>query len=112
MNLSEENVVIVTDIGCSGSLDTDDGTYGSHGLQGRPFTSATGVNLAGPFPGEPPVKCATLAMEISGACGYSTKYPVARFHRDAPTDTTVEWSSHICNWIIALDPLGIRQADR
>jgi glutaryl-CoA dehydrogenase (non-decarboxylating) len=47
-----------------------------------------------------------------GAYGYSTEYPVARYFRDAPTYTMVEGSANICKWIIALDQLGIRKANR
>jgi glutaryl-CoA dehydrogenase (non-decarboxylating) len=62
--------------------------------------------------GETAVKCANYAMRIMGAYGYSTEYPVARFYRDAPTYTMVEGSSNICKWIIALDQLGVRKANR
>ena len=57
-------------------------------------------------------KCANFAMRILGAYGYSTEYPVARFFRDAPTYSMVEGSANICKWIIALDQLGIRKANR
>ncbi len=57
-------------------------------------------------------RCATYAMKILGAYGYSTEYPVARFYRDAPTYSMVEGSTNICKWIIALDELGIRKANR
>ena len=62
--------------------------------------------------GETVTKCANYAMRILGAYGYSTEYPVARFYRDAPTYTMVEGSANICKWIIALDQLGIRKANR
>ena len=62
--------------------------------------------------GEAAVKAANNAMRILGAYGYSTEYPVARFYRDAPTYTMVEGSANICKWIIALDQLGIRKANR
>jgi glutaryl-CoA dehydrogenase (non-decarboxylating) len=62
--------------------------------------------------GEVACKCANYAMRILGAYGYSTEYPVARFYRDAPTYTMVEGSANICKWIIALDQLGIRKANR
>ncbi len=62
--------------------------------------------------GETAMKCANYAMRIMGAYGYSTEYPVARFYRDAPTYTMVEGSSNICKWIIALDQLGVRKANR
>lgn len=64
------------------------------------------------FAGEVVTKCANYAMRILGAYGYSTEYSVARFYRDAPTYTIVEGSANICKWIIALDQLGIRKANR
>ncbi|MBW1702741.1 MAG: acyl-CoA dehydrogenase family protein [Deltaproteobacteria bacterium] len=62
--------------------------------------------------GEIAEKAAKMAMRIMGAYGYSTEYPVARFYRDAPPYYMVEGSSNICKWIIALDQLGIRKANR
>jgi len=62
--------------------------------------------------GEAVSKCANYAMRIFGAYGYSTEYPVARYYRDAPTYTMVEGSANICKWIIAMDQLGIRKANR
>ncbi|MBW1615818.1 MAG: acyl-CoA dehydrogenase family protein [Deltaproteobacteria bacterium] len=64
------------------------------------------------FVGETVTKCANYAMRILGAYGYSTEYPIARFYRDAPTYSMVEGSANICKWIIALDRLGIRKANR
>jgi len=64
------------------------------------------------FAGEVAVKCANYAMRILGAYGYSTEYPLARFYRDVPTYFMVEGSSNICKYIIALDQLGIRKANR
>ncbi len=62
--------------------------------------------------GEVAVKSANYAMRILGAYGYSTEYPVARYYRDAPTYFMVEGSANICKWIIALDQLGYRKANR
>ena len=62
--------------------------------------------------GEVAVKASRVAMKILGAYGYSTEYPVARYYRDAPAYEIVEGSSNICKWIIALDQLGIRKANR
>jgi glutaryl-CoA dehydrogenase (non-decarboxylating) len=64
------------------------------------------------YAGEVVTKCANSAMRILGAYGYSTEYPVARFYRDTPTYTMVEGSANICKWIIALDRLGIKKANR
>ena len=79
--------------------------------QGR-LNNGLDVAQAKYFAGEVVTKCANYAMRILGAYGYSTEYPVARFYRDTPTYTLVEGSTNICKWIIALDQLGIRKANR
>ena len=79
--------------------------------QGR-LNNGLDVAQAKYLAGEVANKCANYAMRILGAYGYSTEYPVARFYRDAPTYTMVEGSANICKWIIALDQLGIRKANR
>ena len=79
--------------------------------QGR-LNNGLDVAQAKYLAGEVVTKCANYAMRILGAYGYSTEYPVARFFRDAPTYTMVEGSANICKWIIALDQLGIRKANR
>ncbi len=79
--------------------------------QGR-LDNGLDVAQAKYFAGEVVTRCATYAMRIMGAYGYSTEYPVARYFRDAPTYTMVEGSANICKWIIALDQLGIRKANR
>ena len=48
MGLSGNQIVIVTDIGCSGLFDTFFHTHALHGLHGRALTYATGVKLARP----------------------------------------------------------------
>ncbi len=70
------------------------------------------VAMAKYFAGEAVSKCSIYAMRILGAYGYSTEYPVARFYRDTPTYYMVEGSTNICKWIIALDQLGYRKANR
>ncbi len=70
------------------------------------------VAMAKYFVGEVATKCSNFAMRILGAYGYSTEYPVARYYRDAPTYSMVEGSANICKWIIALDQLGFRKANR
>ena len=79
--------------------------------QGR-LNNGMDVAMAKYMAGEVAYKCANYAMRILGAYGYSTEYPVARYYRDAPTYAMVEGSSNICKWIIALDQLGIRKANR
>jgi glutaryl-CoA dehydrogenase (non-decarboxylating) len=64
------------------------------------------------FAGETAMICASSAMRILGAYGYSTEYPLARFYRDIPTYVIVEGSANICKSIIAMDRLGIRKANR
>ncbi len=70
------------------------------------------VAMAKYFVGETVTKCSNFAMRILGAYGYSTEYPVARYYKDAPTYYMVEGSANICKWIIAMDQLGIRKANR
>ncbi|MBT7261615.1 MAG: acyl-CoA dehydrogenase, partial [Desulfobacula sp.] len=70
------------------------------------------VAIAKYLAGEIATKSANFAMKILGAYGYSTEYPVARYYRDAPTYSMVEGSTNICKWIIALDQLGFRKANR
>ena len=70
------------------------------------------VALAKYLAGEIATKASNYAMRIMGAYGYSTEYPVARYYRDAPTYSMVEGSANICKWIIALDQLGFRKANR
>lgn len=79
--------------------------------QGR-LNNGMDVAMAKYMAGETAYKCANYAMRILGAYGYSTEYPVARYYRDAPTYAMVEGSANICKWIIALDQLGIRKANR
>jgi glutaryl-CoA dehydrogenase (non-decarboxylating) len=79
--------------------------------QGR-LNNGREVAMAKYAAGEAAMKCVQLAMRIMGAYGYATEYPLARFYRDAPTYPMVEGSANICKWIIALDQLGIRKANR
>ncbi len=48
MELSGENIAIVSDIGCSGLFDTFFNTHAFHGLHGRALTYATGIKMARP----------------------------------------------------------------
>ena len=48
MGLFGEQIVIVTDIGCSGLFDTFFNTHALHGLHGRALTYATGLKMARP----------------------------------------------------------------
>ncbi len=48
MGLAGRDVVIVTDIGCSGLFDTFFNTHAFHGLHGRALTYATGIKMARP----------------------------------------------------------------
>jgi len=48
IGLSGEQIVIVTDIGCSGLFDIFFNTHAFHGLHGRALTYATGLKMARP----------------------------------------------------------------
>jgi 2-oxoglutarate ferredoxin oxidoreductase subunit beta len=48
LQLPVEDIVIVSDIGCSGLFDTFFNTHAFHGLHGRALTYATGIKLAQP----------------------------------------------------------------
>lgn len=48
MELAAKDVVIVSDIGCSGLFDTFFNTHAFHGLHGRALTYATGIKMARP----------------------------------------------------------------
>lgn len=48
LNLAGNQVVLVSDIGCSGLFDTFFHTHAYHGLHGRALTYATGLKLARP----------------------------------------------------------------
>ena len=48
LHLSGEEIVIVSDIGCSGLFDTFFNTHAVHGLHGRALTYATGIKMARP----------------------------------------------------------------
>jgi len=48
MNLSGNQVVLVSDIGCSGLFDTFFNTHAFHGLHGRALTYATGLKMVRP----------------------------------------------------------------
>ena len=48
MGLGGEQIVIVSDIGCSGLFDTFFNTHAFHGLHGRALTYATGIKMARP----------------------------------------------------------------
>jgi pyruvate/2-oxoacid:ferredoxin oxidoreductase beta subunit len=48
MGLNASDIVIVSDIGCSGLFDTFFNTHAFHGLHGRALTYAAGIKLARP----------------------------------------------------------------
>ena len=48
MGLNGNQVVIVSDIGCSGLFDTFFNTHAFHGLHGRALTYAMGLKMARP----------------------------------------------------------------
>jgi glutaryl-CoA dehydrogenase (non-decarboxylating) len=70
------------------------------------------VAMAKYLAGECATKCSNYAMRILGAYGYSTEYPVARYYRDSPTYSMVEGSANVCKFVVALDQLGARKANK
>lgn len=64
------------------------------------------------FAAETAVKASGYAMQILGAYGYSTEYPVERYYREAKLYQIIEGSSNILKIIIAQDALSIRKANR
>ncbi|MCF6248850.1 MAG: thiamine pyrophosphate-dependent enzyme [Desulfobacula sp.] len=48
LNFAPEDIVIVTDIGCSGLFDTFFNVHALHGIHGRALTYASGLKLANP----------------------------------------------------------------
>jgi len=48
INLSGDQIVMVSDIGCSGLFDTFFNTHAFHGLHGRALTYAAGLKLSRP----------------------------------------------------------------
>ncbi|MEJ5364575.1 MAG: thiamine pyrophosphate-dependent enzyme [Desulfosoma sp.] len=48
MGIKGEQIVLVSDIGCSGLFDTFFNTHALHGLHGRALTYATGIKMARP----------------------------------------------------------------
>ena len=64
------------------------------------------------FAAETAVKASGYAVQILGAYGYSTEYPVERYYREAKLYQIIEGSSNILKMIIAQDALNIRKANR
>ena len=62
LNLPENRIVIVTDIGCVGLSDRFFNTNGFHGLHGRSVTYATGIKLARP-------ELNVIVLMGDGGCG-------------------------------------------
>lgn len=70
------------------------------------------TSMAKYFASEAAVNCASGAMRILSAYGYSGEYPVERYLRDAYSYIIVEGTSNIHKLIISQDALGIRKANR
>jgi 2-oxoglutarate ferredoxin oxidoreductase subunit beta len=62
LQLDPHEVVIVTDIGCSGLADKYFSTHAFHGLHGRSVTYATGIKLANP-------ELKVIVLMGDGGCG-------------------------------------------
>jgi len=76
----------------------------------RPSTLET--SIAKYAAGEAAAFSADCALNIYGAYGYSKEYPVERYFRDSRSYQIVEGSANIQKWIIALDALGYRKANK
>jgi glutaryl-CoA dehydrogenase (non-decarboxylating) len=78
--------------------------------RGRPYNLE--VSIAKYAAAEAAAFNADTALNILGAYGYSTEFPVERYLRDAKSYQIVEGSSNIQKLIIAQDALGYRKANR
>jgi glutaryl-CoA dehydrogenase (non-decarboxylating) len=58
------------------------------------------------------VMASGYAMQIFGAYGYYTEYPIERYYREAKLYQIIEGSSNILRNIIGLDAMGMRKANR
>ncbi|WP_419176156.1 thiamine pyrophosphate-dependent enzyme [Desulfosediminicola sp.] len=75
LKLSGNQVVIVTDIGCSGLFDTFYNTHALHGLHGRSLTYATGLKLARP-------ELTVIAVMGDGGMGIGGAHVIASCRRN------------------------------
>ena len=73
--------------------------------EGRPCRSESSIAKA--FATEAAVKVASKAMQIHGAYGLSTEYPLERYFRDARVYTFPDGTTQIQHLIIAREALGI-----
>jgi glutaryl-CoA dehydrogenase (non-decarboxylating) len=78
--------------------------------RGQPYNLE--VSVAKYAAAEAAAFCADRALNILGAYGYSTEFPVERYYRDAKSYQIVEGSVNIQKLIIGQDALGYRKANR
>ena len=75
LNLDPRNVVIVSDIGCSGLSDKYFTTNAFHGLHGRSVTYATGIKLANP-------SLDVIVLIGDGGCGIGGHHLISAARRN------------------------------
>lgn len=86
--------------------------YRAADLKDKRRASTLETSIAKYAAGEAAAFCADCALKIYGAYGYSKEYPVERYFRDSRSYQIVEGSANIQKWIIALDALGYRKANK
>jgi hypothetical protein len=74
--------------------------------QGRPVMRE--ASMAKLFASEVAVKCATKAVQVHGAYGYTREFPVERFYRDAKLCEIGEGTSEVQRMVIARSLLDAR----
>lgn len=82
--------------------------YRAAEMKNRGLRNTTESSIAKYFASEAAVRAATDAIQIHGANGYSNKYPVERYLRDAKVTTIYEGTSQIQKLIIGESLLGVR----
>jgi alkylation response protein AidB-like acyl-CoA dehydrogenase len=82
--------------------------YRAGELKDRGMESTLETSIAKYFASEAAVRVANDAIQIHGAYGYSSAYPVERYLRDAKVATIYEGTSQIQKLIIGEHVLGIR----
>lgn len=82
--------------------------YRAAEMKNRGLRNTTESSIAKYFASEAAVRAATDAIQVHGANGYSNKYPVERYLRDAKVTTIYEGTSQIQKLIIGESLLGVR----
>ena len=82
--------------------------YRAGHLKNKGIRNTTETSIAKYFASEAAMRAATEAIQIHGAYGYSTEFPVERYFRDAKVATIYEGTSEIQKLIIGSHILGIK----